>query len=349
MRRLLVIGIVATGLALLATLSLAAGATGTATTARVGASADTQQPGLYIALGTSVSVGEGASSVNKSFVRLYYGYLQSNGSGVTDLANVASSGFTTTNIRNLQLPNAVASIDDPSTDTKAVTINFGLNDLRFDAKCETASAPACPLAGNLRAILTTLNTALATDPGDESIQEMDSYNPDIGTPLESDTRQLLLGSDGKVDCSGTGAALGVNDLSHCISLEQGAKPVDVLPIFDAAGPEFIASDHIHPSDAGHLAIAKAFGGAATPTTPPPPPPPPPPPAVRGCVVPKVTGMPLGKAKKTLATAHCSTGRVRRAFSAKVKRGRVVSEHPSAGTHLANGGKVNLVVSLGRKG
>lgn len=99
------------------------------------------------------------------------------------------------------------------------------------------------------------------------------YNPDIGTPNASATRQLLLGSDGKVDCSGTGAALGLNDLIHCISIEQGAKPIDVLPIFDAAGAAFLASDHLHPNDAGHLAIAKAFGGAATPTAPPPPPPP----------------------------------------------------------------------------
>jgi hypothetical protein len=28
-------------------------------------------------------------------------------------------------------------------------------------------------------------------------------------------------------------------------------------------------NHLHPNDAGHLAIAKAFGGAATPTAPPP--------------------------------------------------------------------------------
>jgi beta-lactam-binding protein with PASTA domain len=50
----------------------------------------------------------------------------------------------------------------------------------------------------------------------------------------------------------------------------------------------------------------------------------------------------------LAAARCSTGGVHRAFSATVKTGRVVSEHPSAGTHLANGGKVNLVVSRGRR-
>jgi hypothetical protein len=31
--------------------------------------------------------------------------------------------------------------------------------------------------------------------------------------------------------------------------------------FDAAGAAFLDLDHLHPDDAGYLAIAKAFGGA----------------------------------------------------------------------------------------
>ncbi len=308
----------------------------------VGASG-TEQRGLYIALGTSISAGDGASSVNKSFVRLYYGYLQSNGSGVTDLANVAISGVTSTQMRAIELPTALGLIDDASSDTKAVTLNIGMNDLRFDPKCETATAPTCPLAGNLRAILAALNTALAADAGDETVQVMDQYNPDIGAPLESDTRQLLLGSDGMVDCSAGAAALGVDDLSHCISIEQGAQPVDVLPIFDAAGPAYIASDHIHPSDAGHLAIAKAFGGAATPTAPPPPPPP-----VTHCKIPNVKGKTLAAAKQAISASHCRTGKVTRAFSFKIKTGRVISQKPGPGATLPAASKVDLVVSRGRK-
>ncbi len=236
------------------------------------------QGGLYVALGDSITAGNGASSVFKSWVELYYGYLQTNGSGVTDLRNSGRAGATSTDLRNGQLGPAVAAIN-ASSDTKAVTISIGLNDVApggqiYDPNCPTANAPTCPLAGNLRAILAALNTTLPTDPGDETVQLMEFYNPDIGTQSESATRQLLLGSDGKVDCSGTGAALGVNDLIHCISIEQGATPIDVLPIFDAAGEAFLAPDHRHPNDAGHLAIANAFGGAATPTAPPPPPSPP---------------------------------------------------------------------------
>jgi lysophospholipase L1-like esterase len=252
-----------------ATVALAAGASGAATQA-----SGAQQGGLYVALGDSIAAGNGASSVLKSYVQLYYGYLQSNGSGVSDLLNRSRAGITSTGFRNQLLGSAVAAIDE-SSDTKAVTIGIGINDVipggrDYDPNCPTANAPACPLADNLRAILAAVNAALASDLGDETLQVMEYYNRDMGTPNQSATRQLLLGSDGKIDCSGTGAALGLNDLIHCIGIEQGATPVDVLPIFDAAGEAFIASDHVHPNDAGHLAIAKAFGGAAIPTAPPPP-------------------------------------------------------------------------------
>jgi lysophospholipase L1-like esterase len=235
----------------------------------VGASG-AQERGLYVALGDSIAAGNGASNLFKSYVQLYYGYLQSNGSGVTDLLNLGLAGATSADLHSVERLGGVAAIN-ASSDTKAVTIDIGFNDILRDPYCPTATAPTCPFAGNLRAILAALNTPLATDPGDETVQVMEYYNPDIRTESESFTRQLLLGSDGKVDCSGTGAALGLNDLIHCISIEQGAKPIDVLPIFDAAGERFLAPDHLHPNDAGHLAIAKAFGGAATPTAPPSPP------------------------------------------------------------------------------
>jgi hypothetical protein len=146
---------------------------------------------------------------------------------------------------------------------------------------------------------------------------------------------MLLGSDGKIDCSGSGAALGLNDLIHCISIGQGAKPIDVLPIFDAAGEAFLASDHLHPNDAGHLAIAKAFGGAA-------PPPPPP------CRVPKVTGKQLKSAIRLIKRAHCSLGRISYRYSA-ARKGTVLAQRPLPGLELANGATVSITVSRGRKG
>jgi Ca2+-binding RTX toxin-like protein len=211
--------------------------------------------GLYISLGASAAAGEGASVPSKAWVNLYFGYLASNGSGVTRRENLAEAGATTADVLYRQVRGAVTIIDE-SSNTIRVTISIGRND-----GCVNANDPRCPVGENLRAIFTTLNEALARDPGDETIQIMEWFNSDIGTEHESATRTYLLGSDLKVDCSGTGSALGLNDLIHCIALEKNVLPVEVLPAFDAAGLSFLAEDHFHPNDAGHLAIARAFGGA----------------------------------------------------------------------------------------
>jgi len=212
--------------------------------------------GLYLTLGASITAGVGASVGPKAWANLYFRYLASNGSGVTELRNLALSGASSTYIRSSQLPRAVASINE-SSDTLRVTVDIGRND-----GCENANDPGCPLQDNLRAILRTLNEALDRDPGGETIQIMEFFNSDIATPRESETRRYLLGSDLKIDCSGIGSALGLNDLIHCAALEMRVLPVDLLPAFDAAGPSFLADDHRHPNDAGHRAIARAFGGAA---------------------------------------------------------------------------------------
>jgi lysophospholipase L1-like esterase len=210
---------------------------------------------LYLALGDSISTSIGASTTAKSWVTLYRGQLAAN-AGVTLVQNFAQPGHTTADMRRFRLARAVSTIDDPD-DTRWVTITIGVNDI-----CTSASEPGCPIADNLRAILTALDEALERDPGDETVQIMEYYNFDIGTAQESATRAYLLGSDLKVDCSASGSALGLNDLIHCIGLENNAIPVEVLPAFDAAGATFLAADHRHPNDAGHRAIAQAFAGAA---------------------------------------------------------------------------------------
>ncbi len=68
---------------------------------------------------------------------------------------------------------------------------------------------------------------------------------------------------------------------------------------------------------------------------------------KGCIVPKVTGKSLAKAKSALERAGCSVGKVSQAFSATVKKGDVVSEKPGSGSHLAYLAKVALVESKGK--
>ena len=66
-----------------------------------------------------------------------------------------------------------------------------------------------------------------------------------------------------------------------------------------------------------------------------------------CTVQNVGRKTLPAAKRTIARANCRVGKVRRAYS-RIKKGRVISQKPKFGAVLRGGGKVNLVVSRGRK-
>jgi hypothetical protein len=67
-----------------------------------------------------------------------------------------------------------------------------------------------------------------------------------------------------------------------------------------------------------------------------------------CTVQDVKRRTLTVAKRTIPRANCRVGNLRRARSRAVRRGRVISQRPKPGTVLPAGGKVNLVVSRGRR-
>jgi beta-lactam-binding protein with PASTA domain len=67
-----------------------------------------------------------------------------------------------------------------------------------------------------------------------------------------------------------------------------------------------------------------------------------------CRVPNVRGKKLAVARSAISKAHCSLGKVKRKKSKRVKRNRVIAQSPKAGTQLPNLGKVNLVLSRGRR-
>ncbi|HMI98544.1 MAG TPA: PASTA domain-containing protein [Gaiellaceae bacterium] len=76
--------------------------------------------------------------------------------------------------------------------------------------------------------------------------------------------------------------------------------------------------------------------------------PPPLPPLPDCIVPDVLRKTLVRARTVIEESNCLLGRVRRAYSRKVKNGRVVSQRPGAGEELGNGALVDLVVSRGRR-
>jgi hypothetical protein len=67
-----------------------------------------------------------------------------------------------------------------------------------------------------------------------------------------------------------------------------------------------------------------------------------------CVVPQLRYTPLRPAKRAITRANCRVGALRSVYSKVIPRGRVISTTPRAGAVLPKGGKVNLVVSRGRK-
>jgi beta-lactam-binding protein with PASTA domain len=66
------------------------------------------------------------------------------------------------------------------------------------------------------------------------------------------------------------------------------------------------------------------------------------------VVPNVSGQTFADAQALLAAGHCTLGSVGTAFSTLVPKNRVISQNVPAGTQLANGSAVSVVVSLGPK-
>jgi beta-lactam-binding protein with PASTA domain len=65
-----------------------------------------------------------------------------------------------------------------------------------------------------------------------------------------------------------------------------------------------------------------------------------------CKVPNVKGKTVAQAKAALTAKRCRAGKVKRQFSSKVKKGRVIAQSRRPGTTLPRNTKVNLVVSKG---
>ncbi|MFL5922111.1 MAG: InlB B-repeat-containing protein [Gaiellaceae bacterium] len=65
-----------------------------------------------------------------------------------------------------------------------------------------------------------------------------------------------------------------------------------------------------------------------------------------CVVPKLRGLTLKKAKARIKRAHCTVGKVRRKASRASKKGKVLAQKPRPGKRLAPGAKVNVTVGKG---
>lgn len=259
----------------------------------ISAPASAAQPnGLYLALGDSLAVGDGASDWDTTgYVPLMADYYAGTSHGdAKALLNLGVQGETTTSFRAGQLATAVGAILDPATDTRVVTLSLGGNDVGSLLNDEGDACVAEPLGDacreqvatalgavftNYPIILGTLQWALAQDPGVEAVYVLTVFNPfgGTGTPFEIPIDGALLGADLAVDCTALAqlANVGLNDIIACTSAALGAVPVDG---YGAIGDQALTLTHIgegnfnsHPNDAGYDAIAKAHRAVAVSLTP----------------------------------------------------------------------------------
>jgi uncharacterized delta-60 repeat protein len=146
------------------------------------------------------------------------------------------------------------------------------------------------------------------------------YTWDSPNITSEDFALIRLNADGALDSSfGSGGkvrtSVGSNsDVAEAVKLQSDGKLV-------AAGYSTNGSDD--------FALVRYLG------TPP-------------CIVPKVKGKTLSKAKSAIKRAHCAVGQVKPAYSTKVRKGRVISQRPAPRKMLAAGSKIKLKVSKGKK-
>ncbi len=224
--------------------------------------------GDYVALGDSYSLGFSASSPAKGFVGILYSEYRSS-LGVDNLVDVAKAGESSDSLVNGgQLADAIAAINGPS-DTKVVTIETGGADALLQNSCpgHWDDPGVCRFRANFANALDQLEKALAADPGQEPLIAMTYPNPSQGTGTgeEATRARALLGSNQKIDCSDSGAAVGLDDAIVQTADEHGVAVANPYPAFVKHGQSYWAQDdpmHLHPNDAGYAAMAASFDSAA---------------------------------------------------------------------------------------
>jgi hypothetical protein len=119
---------------------------------------------------------------------------------------------------------------------------------------------SCPIEANLTTILTALTGALAHEPGKARIAVLAYFNPFSGipNPLADPTNVALLGTDGTIDCSASGPAIGLNDIIACTGRLFGASLADAYPLFQGHALQLVLPGDVHPNNAGYGVLARLF-------------------------------------------------------------------------------------------
>jgi subtilisin family serine protease len=185
----------------------------------------------------------------------------------------------------------------------------------------------------------------------------------IGTTYSSDDYRRLDGTSmASPHAAGVAALVWAENPAATVSTVRSALLANVDQVPSLAGAV---------ATGGRLNADRAARSVSTPPppTPPPPPsppppsPPPPPPtppappppspqprprAQARCVVPNVKGKTVPAARQLLAARRCALGNITRKYSARVKKGRILSQTRRPGARLPRGTRVGVGVSRGRR-
>jgi lysophospholipase L1-like esterase len=227
----------------------------------------------YVALGDSYAVGTGAASLDGYAPRFARWLRDRRAGAIPTFLNMGVGGENTTSLlQGGQLGRALDAIGDGHNRTRVVTLDIGTNELLAPECIHGVDVPRCPFRRNLTAILDELQTALREEPAPARLLVMGLFAPfpDAGPIAARSVRILLQGLDGRIDCAGTGLQIGMNDLIACIGARHGATYVETFATFARDPHRLISKDGLHPSDAGHAAIARRFAHALVSAPPPPP-------------------------------------------------------------------------------
>lgn len=219
---------------------------------------------------------------------------------------------------------------------EGVTLNLAAT-LRGDQDLgvATSASPASVTVGALALLRSTV-----TNHGVESTPI--SFTDTVPAGLSIDS--AFAGSnecatDGQtVDCTIEGLAAG-QSASVSVLVTPSAPGSYANQATVATQPGIVDPAPADDSASARLDVAAASAGG------PPAPPPPPGPGPRACVVPDLRGLPPASARRLLRPLGCRPGKVRRAHSGKVARGKIIRTSPKPGTYAARR-KLGLVVSAG---
>jgi acyl-CoA thioesterase-1 len=234
---------------------------------------------VYIALGDSLAVGDGASDPSSTaYVPQFHQYLRQ-ALGIPDLAlmNLGHGGDTSADLINYgHLAQAVNEIrardfdESLDNDVQVVTLDIGANDvlglfftLVLSGTCpdlQTSLAkPEC--VGDLQDALDGLRENF-----DQALDELGQADPDL-TILTADVYNPFSGSGLAFDevaewalegREGSPVEEGLNDIIRSVAGEHGVPVADWYSAFEGKSAEFIAPDHIHANDAGYAAMTDAL-------------------------------------------------------------------------------------------